>query len=103
MHFLLHAKIKKPRDVSNQEFYGVWQRESVAGRELEKQGVPIFKVAGKYEVILIVEVGSEAELDEAIHSLPIWQEGYQDMVDIEAIHLRPYGEWGEQLDRLAAG
>ena len=103
MQFLLHAKIRKPRSVSNQEFYGVWQRESVAGRELEKQGVPIFKVAGKYEVILIVEVGSEAELDEAIHSLPIWHEGYQDMVDIEAIALRPYSEWGEQLDRLAAG
>ena len=103
MHFLLHAKIKKPRGVSNAEFYGVWQRESVASRELAKQGVPIFKVAGKYEVVLLVEVGSESELDEAIHSLPIWTEGFQDMVEIEATLLRPYEEWGEQLDKLAAG
>ena len=103
MHFLLHAKIKKPRDVSNKEFFGVWQRESVAGRELAKQGVSIFKVAGKREVVLIIEVGSESELDEAIHSLPIWQEGFQDMVDIEATALRPYQEWGEPLDGLAAG
>ena len=100
MHFLLHAKIKKPRDVSNEEFYAVWQRESVAGRELAKQGVPIFKVAGKYEVVLLVEVDSEPELDEAIHSLPIWQEGFQDMVEIDATLLRPYAEWGEQLDKL---
>ena len=65
--------------------------------------MPIFKVAGKYEVVLLVEVGSESELDEAIHSLPIWTEGFQDMVEIEATLLRPYEEWGEQLDKLAAG
>ena len=103
MHFLLHAKIKKPRDVSNQEFFGVWQREATASRELAKQGVPIFKVAGKYEVMLIVEVGSATELDEAIHALPLWQEGFQDMVDIDAIALRPYTEWADHLDKLAAG
>ncbi len=103
MHFLLHAKIKKPRDVSNQEFFGAWQREASASRDLAAQGVPIFKVAGKYEVVLIIEVGSATELDEAIHALPIWQEGYQDMVRIEATALRPYTEWADHLDKLAAG
>ena len=100
MQYLLHAKIKKPRELSNDEFFGVWQRESVAGRAIEAQGVPIFKVAGKYEVIVIVDVDGPGELDEAIHGLPIWAEGYQDMVDIDAIPLGSYGEWGEQLDRL---
>lgn len=103
MHFLLHAKVKKPRDVSNKEFFGVWQREATASRELIEQGVPLFKVAGKYEVVMIVEVGSETELDEAIHALPFWQEGYQDMIEIEATALRPYVEWADQLDKLAAG
>ncbi len=103
MHFLVRAKIKKPRDVSNKEFYGVWQRESVAGRQLAEQGLPIYKVAGKYEVVFIIEVGSESELDEAFHSLPIWQEGFQDMVELEVEALRPYAEWGKQLDKLAAG
>ena len=102
MHFLLHAKIKKSRDLSNEEFFGAWQREATASRGLIEQGVPIFKVAGKYEVVLIAEADSANELDEAIHALPFWQEGFQDMVDIDAIALRPYGEWADQLDKLAA-
>ncbi len=100
MHYLLHAKLKKPHGMSNDEFFGIWQRESVAGRELEKQGVPIFKVAGKYEVIVLLDVAGPSEVDEAIHGLPIWKEGYQDMVDVDVIPLRPYREWGEHLDRL---
>ena len=103
MHFFVRAKVKKPREVTNKEFFGVWQRESVAGRELAKQGVPIFKVVGKYEVVFIAEVASEAELDEAIHALPIWQEGYQDIIELEVEALRPYADWGQQLDKLAAG
>lgn len=103
MHFLLRAEVHKPREVSNEEFYGAWQRESVVGRELVNQGVPLFKVAGKYEVIAILEVGSASELDEVIHSLPMFQEGLQDMIDIDVTALRPYHEWGEHLDKLAAG
>lgn len=76
MHFFIRVKVTKPRELSNNEFFGVWQRESIAGRELASQGVPIYKVAGKYEIVFFIEVGSEAELDEAIHNLPIWKEGY---------------------------
>ncbi len=101
MHFLVSAKIKKPRDVTNKDFYGVWQRESVAGRELEKAGVPIFKITGEYEVVLIIDVAKPADLDAALHGLPIWMEGYQDMVEVTATALTPYGEWGQQLDQLA--
>jgi muconolactone delta-isomerase len=103
MHFLVSAKIKKPRTVSNKDFYGVWQRESVAGREIEKTGAPIFKVAGEYEVVFIAEVEKPADLDTALHSLPIWKEGYQDMVEVTVKALVPYGEWGEKLDELVAG
>ncbi|MCP5202148.1 MAG: hypothetical protein H6977_19285 [Gammaproteobacteria bacterium] len=103
MHFLVSAKISKPRSVSNKDFYGVWQRESVAGREIEKSGAPIFKVAGEYEIVFIAEVEKPADLDDALHALPIWKEGYQDMVDITVKALVPYGEWGKKLDELSAG
>lgn len=100
MHFLVSGKIKKPRELSNEAFYGIWQRESIAGRELEKAGQPIFKVAGEYEIVLIVEVDKPADLDAALHALPIWMEGYQDIIEVTAKALVPYGEWGRQLDRL---
>ena len=103
MHFLVRAKVKKPREVTNKEFYGVWQRESLSGRELDANGGPIFKVVGKYEVVFILEVETEGELDELLHDLPIWKEGYQDMVELEVEALRPYTEWAHQLDKLAAG
>lgn len=101
MHFLVSGKIKKPREVSSQEFYRVWQQESIAGRELEQAGQPIFKVAGEYEIVLIIEVEKPADLDAALHRLPIWTEGYQDMIEVTAKALVPYGEWGRQLDGLA--
>jgi muconolactone delta-isomerase len=102
MLFLIHVKLKKPHGMSNKEFFSAWQRESVAGREQVASGAPVYKVAGKYEVVAIVDVPSAAALDEEIHALPIWQEGYQSMADVEITALRPYTEWGEQLDRLAA-
>jgi len=101
MHFFIRVKVTKPRELSNNEFFGVWQRESIAGRELASQGVPIYKVAGKYEIVFFIEVGSEAELDEAIHNLPIWKEGYQDLTEMEVEAVHPYAEWGAQLDVLA--
>jgi len=103
MHFLVSGKIRKPRDVSNETFYGVWQRESIAGRALEQAGQPIFKVAGEYEIVLIIEVEKPADLDAALHRLPIWMEGYQDMIEVTARALTPYGEWGRQLDELIKG
>lgn len=36
MHFFIRVKVTKPRELSNNEFFGVWQRESIAGRD----GVP---------------------------------------------------------------
>jgi len=101
MHFLVSGKIRKPRDVTSQEFYRVWQLESIAGRELEKAGQPIYKVAGEYEIVLIIEVDQPADLDAALHRLPIWTEGYADMIEVSVKALVPYGEWGRQLDRLA--
>ena len=67
------------------------------------RGCPSIKSRESTKVVFIIEVASESELDEAFHSLPIWQEGYQDMVELEVEALRPYAEWGKQLDKLAAG
>lgn len=52
-----------------ENLYGVWQCESVAGRELAAKSVPIFEIVGKHEVRFIIEVASEAELNEALTDL----------------------------------
>jgi len=53
--------------------------------------------------VLIIEVEKPADLDAALHRLPIWMEGYQDMIEVTARALTPYGEWGRQLDELIKG
>ena len=64
----------------------------------------IWKVAGKPEIIAVLEVESGDMLDTAVQSLPLWKLGYSHIVkDIELIALRPYENWAEDLKTLAEG
>lgn len=106
MEVMMWAKLAKPESASNQEFFEVWRKESVAAIEAYKAGAikSIWKVAGKYEVVAVMEVGSGDDLDNIVHSLPIWKLGYAHIVpEISWIPLRSYENWAEQLKTLAKG
>ena len=64
----------------------------------------IWKVGGKYEVIAILDLPDGDNMDEVVHSLPIWKLGYAHIAkEINWIPLRPYANWAEQLKTLAQG
>ena len=106
MEIMLHVKLVKPEGASNKEFFEVWRQESVAAMEAVKAGVikHIWKVGGKYEVILVLDVDNGDQMDEIIHGLPIWKLGYAHIVpEISWVPLRPYANWAEHLKTLAKG
>ncbi len=104
MLFLLKAQINKPEGISNKEFYGVWLKEAEAAVAAHKAGVikAIWKVAGKPEVVAVLDVESADVLEAAVLSLPIWKLGYSHMVKVEWDVVRPYESWYEDLKKLAA-
>lgn len=104
MEFMMRAKIAKPANATNKEFFGVWLNESLAAVQALDAGIikSIWKVAGKYEVIGVFEFESADQFDQALHSLPFWTEGFAHcVVDIEWIPLRNYRNWSTQLGELA--
>ena len=97
MLVLLTADLFKPDSVSAKDFYEVWRKESVAASAAAANGPikGIWKVAGEYQVIAVVEVESGEQI-------PIWSEGYAHIIkNISFKPLSPYSEWAEQLKELA--
>lgn len=105
MDVLVHAKLHKPDKMSNEEFFGMWKQEAEAALAAVEAGIikSIWKVPGKYDVIVVIGVDSVDQIDEIMHSLPIWKHGYDYVIDMEWTLLRPYEHWAKQLDELAGG
>jgi len=106
MEIMLHVKLVKPESASNKEFFEVWQQESDAVLAAVKAGAikNVWKVAGKYEVMAVLEVENADQMDEALHSLPVWRNGYAHIVpEITWTPLRSYENWAEQLKTLSQG
>ena len=106
MLIMLTVDIEKPEGMSNKDFFEVWRKESVAAMEAYKAGAikNIYKVAGKYQIMAIMEVDDGDQMDEIIHSLPIWSLGYAHIAkNITWTALRPYENWAKQLEELARG
>jgi muconolactone delta-isomerase len=106
MLFMFKARVEKPADVSNQEFYTVWSKEAEAALEAVRSGAikGIYKASGQPVVIVIMDVPTADDLDRALHELPMWKLGYAHIIkDIEVIALRPYENWAEDLKKLAEG
>ena len=104
MDVMVHARLHKPDRMSNEEFFGVWKKEAQAALGAVDAGVikNIWKVAGKYDVIVVMTVESEDQIDTIMHSLPIWSLGYDYIIDMEWMVLRNYANWARQLEDLAA-
>ncbi|MBM4228770.1 MAG: MIase like protein [Gammaproteobacteria bacterium] len=103
VEIMMWAKLAKPEGIGNREFFDVWYQESIAALQALKAGAikNIWKVAGKYEVVAVMEVASGDDLDAIVHSLPIWKLGYAHIVpEINWIPLRSYENWSTQLDGM---
>ncbi len=106
MEIMMQVKLVKPEGASNKEFFEVPRQESVAAMDAVKAGAikHIWKAGGKYEVIAILDVDDGDQMDEIIHSLPIWKLGYAHVVpEITWTPLRSYANWAEQLKTLSKG
>jgi muconolactone D-isomerase len=103
MLFMLKSHISKPEGLSNKEFYGVWLKEAEAAVAAYKAGVikGIWKVAGKPEVVAILDVDSADALESAVLNFPICKLGYSHILNFEWNALRPYENWHEDLKKLA--
>ncbi len=105
MEALVRVVLEQPEGMSNKEFFGLWRQEARAALEAVATGAikSIYKVAGKYEVLVIVNVESGDQIDELVQSMPIWAQGYSHIVKgMEWTLLRPYENWAQQLDGLVA-
>lgn len=103
MLVMMTADLAKPESMSNADFFDVWYQESLAALEAVKGGAmkAIWKVAGEYQVIAVVDVPEGDDIDEIVHSLPIWQLGYAHIVPkISWKPLRSYENWSTQLGKL---
>ena len=49
-----------------------------------------------------MSVDSVDQIDEIMHSLPIWNLRYDYIMDMEWTMLRPYENWAKHLDALSA-
>ena len=106
MLVMMTADLAKPEGLPNDEFFEIWRQESVAAIEAVKAGAikNIWKVAGEYQIIAVLDVEDGDQIDEILHSLPIWRLGYAHIVPrLSWKPLREYENWAEQLKTLAKG
>jgi muconolactone delta-isomerase len=103
MLFMLKSHISKPEELSNKEFYGMWLKEAEGAVAAYKAGVikGIWKVAGKPEVVSILDVESPDALESAVLNFPFLKLGYSHILNMELNVLRPYENWCEDLKKLA--
>jgi muconolactone delta-isomerase len=103
MLFMLKSHISKPEELSNKEFYGVWLKEAEGAVAAYKAGVikGIWKVAGKPEVVSILDVESPDALESVVLNFPFLKLGYSHILNMEWNVLRPYENWYEDLKKLA--
>ena len=105
MLVMMTADIAKPEGCSNKEFFEVWRKESVAAQAAAAEEGPIkciWKVAGQYQIIAVMEIADGETIDEIVHDLPIWSEGFAHIVtNITWKPLSPYSAWAEKLEELA--
>ncbi len=104
MLYMFHGGLQKPDNMTNEEFYQLWEKESEAALELMNNGMvkAAYKVAGAPEVIAIFEVPDVHDLDNIILNLPIWKLGCSHLLSfVKWTPLRDYSYWYNDLKQLA--
>jgi len=104
MLFLFHGKLAKPATMSDKEFYGIWKKGTEVSSAALKAGSinALYKVAGRTEVVGIIEAKTGDDIDALLHGLPIWKLGFSHLVrDVAFTPLREYASWAEELKNRA--
>ena len=104
MDVMFISKLRKPDAMDDATFYAIWEKEAktaIASLDAGRMKF-MFKVAGRYELIGIMSVDEPEQIDDIIHSLPIWKEGYMHIVeDYQWYILSDYRQWAKKLSSLA--
>ena len=100
MLFIVWFKVNQPESMSQKQIYEIWMRESeeapkIVNRENVVTGP--YKVAGKQEIMTIVNFESLQELDSTFSKLPILKElGHS--VKIEILPIYPIPDFIQQVE-----
>ena len=106
MLFLFQVTVHKPAEMTNTEFFKLWEQEAEAVTGALEAGIlkAAYKVPGEPKIVTIVEVESFEQMDLMLQSLPIWKSGFAHLVEETSwTPLRPYANWKADLKVLANG
>lgn len=106
MLVMFRSTLRRPAELPPAEFYAAWLEEARGTLAARDAGVvtAVWKVAGRDEVIGVLDVPDGEALDRAVNGLPLWRRGYSHLVvDTQWTVLRSYDGWAADLERLAAG
>lgn len=106
MLVMFRSLLRKPPDLPSQEFYAAWLDEARGTLEGVEAGAvkAVWKVAGRDEVIGVLDVADGEVLDRTVNSLPLWRQGYSHLVvETQWTVLRSYEGWADDLERLSRG
>jgi muconolactone delta-isomerase len=103
MLLLQIADIVKPPGMSDKEFYQIWKEESDGALPALESGdvVGLWKAAGQYKIVCIIDPPDGDALDRSLHEFAIWKSGHHEMIqNLQLIPLREYKGWAEDLKGL---
>jgi muconolactone delta-isomerase len=104
MLYMFQGRLEKPAEMSNAEFYGLWEKESEAAVALAESGLIkwVYKIAGRPEIVWLVDATDHDDMDRFLEKLPIFSLGFAHLVrDLKVTPLREYAGWYTDLKRLA--
>jgi len=104
MELMFISRLRKPIGVKDQDFYTAWLAEAHAAISALDAGRMkfMYKVAGEYKLVGVIEVENAESIDRIIHGLPIFRDGNMDMIEsYEWLVLADYRDWASQLEALA--
>ncbi len=100
MLFLVWFRVEQPETMSQKQIYEVWVRESrEAPKVIKKESVlGLYKVAGKQEVLALIDFESHQALDRALSQLTLLKEiGHS--LKIEIVPLYPHSEFIQYAEK----
>ena len=99
MLYFLRVNLKQPSNMSAQEFYECWARETRSALRSKKAGrvKALYKVSGRREILGILDLPSNRDVDRVLEKLPITQEiGHSVEFEVTPVYL--YEELAEDLE-----
>lgn len=83
MDIFFRVRLAKPESLSLEGFFDTWIEETKAVLAARDSGVIkwIYKTAGQYEVLGVMQVEQVEQIDEIMHQLPVWRTSCSHLVE----------------------